>query len=695
MHTFFHKHHDLTSPDGYLCSPLHGIGPNTYESEMEILNIPSYFLGFHIPKERIQINIKSSLAQLGVDATLIDLDLDFQKRRARALIHFTSHDPVATAMIELLKPGHFVAKLFAADDRRLVRSPQYLERMLRHLDKAGQPLLCFGKQLEHLISFDIVDNRLVVSLPSFPGTVYYDPAIYGVLSLFEKALSRSDIKIRNLLSLYQHTVLCEKIPTKNHILLVKTEPLSIRTVFARVVDDLLPQGLIHTRANILEPTTKESGDIYEFFGNTTVPIEKIPLEFFTIEPYKEHSLFFYRDTLQSSLNSVEELCRVFETTPKTENKVAAYISKGSELADLSPESWLAETPSQEYFDEERGSQNIQNYIESQPAYPFLHAMETGTITSEGVLFSRYFPSFNLKGMLLSYHVRHYLKHIYFEVPSYSHGQFFSKQDRSLLLDLYFANILVFWVDTKQKQILQYVKRKGHDTGMFVPKEKTDLFRAAYFIGIHGSCLVSDGYYQDLKTFLAGIQHLSSLQPIPGFPAGTPLAIMTGGGPGAMLVGNQVATELGLLSCANLISFEQSSVGLQQPSNTYVQAKMTYRLSCLIERQEDFHVDLALFVVGGVGTDFELALELVSIKTGKKPPVPIFLFGSPEYWEQKISYIYQSNLQAGTVQGSEWISNCVYCITTPEAGIQVFKQYLDRTLPIGPEFPPVPKGFTII
>lgn len=692
MHSFFHEYHDLVSPDGYLCSSLQQIAPSVYEGEVEILNIPPYFLGFYLPKECVHINIKSSLAQLGVDARLVDYDLDLPTGRARLFVHFLSHDPIATEMLNQLKPGHFVAKLFAADDRRLVRSTEYLERMLKQVDQAGDPLLCFGKQLEHLISFDVVDDRLIVSLPSLPGTVYYDPAIYGLLPLFSKALSNKKIKVRSLLSLYQHVVACEKLPIKNHILLVKTEPLHIRTVFARVVNEQLPTGLRHTSADILEPTTKESGDIYEFFGTAKTPVEKIPLEFFTIEPYKEHSFFYYRDTLQASLDSEDGLCHIFDSAPKNKEKVATYISKGSEIANLSEDSWLSSPHLTSSFDEEIGSSNIQQYIESQPAYPLLHAMETGLITSEGALFSRYFPSFNLKGMLLSFHVRHYLKQIYFEIPSYSYGQFFSKQDRSLLLDLFFANILVFWVDTQQRQILQYVKRTGHDTGMFVPKKQVQAFRSAYFIGIHGSCILAKAFDQEIKAFLKGINNLTRQKTIPGFAPMAPLAIITGGGAGAMAMGNQIASELGLLSCANIIDFEHAY--RDQPVNPFVQAKMTYRLSCLIERQDDFHVDLALFVVGGIGTDFELMLELVSIKTGKKPPVPVFLFGPAKYWKEKISHTYQINVQSGTLQDAEWVSNCVYCIETPEAGIRIFEQYLDQTLPIGPEHPPHPHGFAV-
>lgn len=692
MNNPFHRNHDAISPDGYLTSPLRMVSSNTYEGEIEILNIPEYFLGFRLPTQCLQLNLKSSLAQLGVDAEAKEIELSKARRRARISLNLSSHDPIASVMLTLLSPGDYIAKLFAADDRRLVRSPKYLERMLKHTDHKGFPLLCFGKKLEHLISLDIIDNRLVVFLPTLPGVVHYDHTIYGLLPLIGKALGQPNLRIRNLLSLYQHRLDKEKNSINNRILLIKTEPLHVRTVFARVVNTLLPEGITHTAANILEPTTKESGDIYEFHGNSTLPVERIPLEFFTIEPYKEHSFFCYRDLLQSSLESPTCIFDIFTTLPGKKEKAATFISKGSEILDLSSDSWTVGSENSLYHPDSP-PENLQTYIEAQPCFPFLEAMETGHITSQGVLFSRYFPSSCLKGMLLSYHVNFYLKHIYFQIPSYTYGEYFSDNDRSLLMDLYFAGISVFWADTTSNQVLQYVKRRGKDSGMFVPVKRVQEFRSAYFIGIHGSCMISEGYKQDLFDLLQGLKNLMKTYAPPGFPLGTPLAIMTGGGPGAMAIGNEVAQELQILSCGNSVDFESSPI--QQHPNQAVQAKMTYRLSALIQRQEHFHVDLALFVIGGLGTDFELALELISIKTGKKPPVPVFLLGSADYWKEKVTPIYQSNCRLGTNRGSEWVSNCVFCISSPQAGIEIFRKYMTNTLPIGPDHPPYPEGFIVV
>ena len=134
---------------------------------------------------------------------------------------------------------------------------------------------------------------------------------------------------------------------------------------------------------------------------------------------------------------------------------------------------------------------------------------------------------------------------------------------------------------------------------------------------------------------------------------------------------------------------------EQKQNPYVEAKMTYRLDKLVERQPEFNLDFSIFLTGGIGTDFEFSLEEVRRKVGAVPSLPILLFGEVDYWKSKITERFQCNLNAGTIKGSEWISNCFFCVQKAEQGIKIYHDYFKGTLPIGKEFPMQKLGFVIV
>jgi predicted Rossmann-fold nucleotide-binding protein len=175
---------------------------------------------------------------------------------------------------------------------------------------------------------------------------------------------------------------------------------------------------------------------------------------------------------------------------------------------------------------------------------------------------------------------------------------------------------------------------------------------------------------------------------------TPLALVTGGGPGAMEMGNRLAKELDILSCANIVDFQlrPDSIVNEQKQNPYVEAKMTYRLDQLVERQAEFYLDFPIFVMGGIGTDFEFALEELRHKVGSRPVGPILLFGSPNYWKEKITPRFQCNLKAGTIKGSEWVSNSFFCITGADQGLRLYREFFEGKIKTGPEGPIYDDGF---
>lgn len=695
-------HYDLVTPDGCITS-IKRLDEKTAEAVVFIENISPVFLGFQIEKERVYFNIKSTLAQLGLDGRGIELELDQKLRCAQIKVKLSAYGFHAVSMLKLLSEGAYIGKLFAADERRRVRDPNYLSRMFGRSDLRGSPLLSLGGMhgSEDLI-LDIVDGRTVAYLTLQNGRVVYDDGIDGFLDTLNKALIKG-LQTRKFMGLHQewdpHS---RRNIQEDDILLVRTLPLHIRTVFGRVVEELLSEGYHHTSASILQPDTSASGDVYELFGKSTREITDIPLEFYTLEPYREHVFFSDRDQLQISLEDEEALFKAFKTAPQPETlRAATFVVKGDQLLSLAEEDWISrevrpfQFPGTKQID--RQAMMVERYIEQQPSFPFLRSISEGTITSQGVLLSRYFPSPLMQRMLLGHRMQKVLKGIYFQKPSQSSDIFFSAEDRGVLHDLKTFAIPTYWVDEMTGKILQYNEKPGADTGMFVPLDKVDTFLNATMFGIYGSNLLTGPFEEMLKTLLQGLLDLKEYTNHPQFNPKIPLGLVTGGGPGAMELGNKVAKELGILSCANIVDFRPKSGGVvnEQSINPYVEAKMTYRLDKLVERQAEFNLDFPILLTGGIGTDFEFSLEEVRRKVGSVKATPVVMMGPVDSWREKITPRYRQNLINGTIKGSEWVSNCFYCVQTADQALKVYRDFFTGVLPIGKNSPGNEQGFVVV
>lgn len=692
--------YDLATPDGVITS-LKKVDNHTADAIISIQNIPSKFVGFEIDQKSVFFNIKSTLAQLGLNGMSLGYNLDRKNLCAEVQVQLKAFGPIATEILKLIHEGASIGRLFAADERRLVRDPDYLSRIFGRSDRWGRPLLSLGGlHGSNDLVLEKINGRTVAFLTLQNGRVEYDSTIYGLLPTLAIGLTKGT-RMRDILRLHQEWK--PRLPrniSNEEILLVRTLPLHIRTVFARVVDDILPPGFHHTTASILQPDTYASGDIYELFGESKKEISDIPLEFYTLEPYREHVFFSDRDQLQKSLENPQTLFNAFETLPPLlESHAAVYIVKEKQLTNLKSEDWITSEPRLHQFPglihSDRQALMVERYIEQQPSYQFLKNIDSGVITSQGVLLTRYFPSPLMKRMLLSNQVQRCLKRIYFLYPSSSDLNFFSAEDRALLHDLDKFGIPAYWVDKTSGQILQYAQKPDRDSGLFVPCQEVATFLRSTVFGIYGSNLLAGQYKEQLYSLFKGILEMRLEVNHPLLNKNTPLSLVTGGGPGAMEIGNQVAKELHILSCANIVDFRAKEGGPiinEQLQNPYIEAKMTYRLDKLVERQAEFNLDLPIFLPGGIGTDFEYALEEVRRKVGSVSINPVLLFGDKEHWKEKITGRFKCNLKSGMIKGSEWVSNCFYSIQNAQQGLQIYRDFFDGKLPIGKNGPVYEEGF---
>lgn len=694
------EHYDLITPDGKIIE-ISELKQNSAKTTVLIEKISPKFQGFSIDKSLVHFNLKSTLAQLGLTTLNFKVDLHEHQRKATVEITLKALDSTALQMLKLLKEGAFIGKLFAADDRRRVRNPDYLMRMFGRSDRQGRALLSLGGNYgSDDFVLEKIENKTVAFVALKDGIAVNDESVISFLPTLEKTLHSDRFRSRELLQLHHKWLEGKpRVLQKDQTLLVKTAPLHIRTVFAKVLNDQLPSGFHHTTADILQPDTFDSGDIYELFGSSTQEIDSIPLEFYTLEPHREHVFFEDRDQLIAAIEDNKSLFEAFEKGPQPKDIPASvFVVKGEQLHNLKEEDWITRDLHKHEFPgishPVRQAAVVEKYIEKQPTFPFLKAIEEELITSQGILLSRYFPTPLMKRFFLSSYVQRCLKRIYFLKPSYSFGNFFSYEDRAFLVDLARFGIPVFWVDKSANNILQYVLKPEKDAGMFVPLNLIEDFRKATVFGVYGSNLQEGPYEKELKILLEGILELRKKMTHPLLYANVPIALVTGGGPGAMEVGNRVAKHLGIISCANIADFtpKDNSVVNEQKINPFIDAKMTYRLDHLVERQAEFHLDFPIFLPGGIGMDFEYTLEEVRRKTGACAPTPVILFGSNEYWAEKVGKRFQCNLNTGTIKGSEWVSNCFYCVQNAKQALWVYQKFFDNTLKIGKNGPIYKEGF---
>ncbi|CBZ30731.1 conserved hypothetical protein [Leishmania mexicana MHOM/GT/2001/U1103] len=652
--------------------------------------------------------LRSSITQLGVNAVNVGIEIDPKQRCAVVKMDLVALTPLAVLMLDYIAVGAHVGKLFALESNRVVRNTDYITRLLHAVNQRGQPLLVYGTGEAPNWDLRIVDGRVVAYLPVLPGTFTYSGEIHGLLPTIGMAL-RKGTAYKDLIRLHQefHEGYT-RVAASSGVLMVRGYAMHFRTVFGRVVDSLLPKGLHSMSSRLIEPEegladASARERVLVFYGDSIDDLTHVPIEFYTLESYREQVPFSLRKTLADRCSTTSSILRAFKSAPKGDLPCCTYVCKGGQFTEMHADDWIVTDPKQTTY---VGIENpveqqelVQRYTYQQCEYAILSAIAIGDITSDGVLFTRYFPSPCLKSLLLSRAVCKKLRAIFFTKASRHYGSFFSQDDAAMLGDLNTFGIAVFEVNEQKGEVYQYIRRPGRDAGAFVPLERRHEYVNATFFGVYGSNLVAGDFEAELMTLLSGILHIKKTCQHPLLNETKPLALVTGGGPGAMEVGNRVAKSLGILSCGLIVDFgsvaaKPGATINEQNQNPYVEAHFTYRADKLVERQSDFNLDFPIFLTGGIGTDFEYALEEVRRKVATVPPNPVILFGTPEHWGAKISGRFQANLHSGTIRGSEWICTVPWVVSTGAEALEVYRHFFEGKLPVGPNKPTNDRGFMV-
>ncbi|MBM3207386.1 MAG: hypothetical protein FJZ57_02110, partial [Chlamydiae bacterium] len=195
--------YDLVTPDGKILS-FERKGKRHAVATVSIDHISPAFRGFQIPQDQVFFNIKSTLAQIGMDAIGRSYELDKERKRANILLDIYARSTMSEAMLDFLGIGCYIGKLFAADETRKVRNPDYLHRMFNRIDRQGRPLLYLGNpNASNELTLEKIDGYTVAYLQLLEGTITYDSNSNGFLPTLGKALLNPNLKVRQILQLNQ------------------------------------------------------------------------------------------------------------------------------------------------------------------------------------------------------------------------------------------------------------------------------------------------------------------------------------------------------------------------------------------------------------------------------------------------------------------------------------------------------------
>ena len=127
-------------------------------------------------------------------------------------------------------------------------------------------------------------------------------------------------------------------------------------------------------------------------------------------------------------------------------------------------------------------------------------------------------------------------------------------------------------------------------------------------------------------------------------------VITGGGPGIMLAGNEGAGREHSFGVNIMLPFEQAPNALIADDKKLVNLKYFFTRKLLLVKETQA---VALFP-GGFGTLDEAFEVLTLIQTGKTDPIPVVCIESPggDYWQRMMGFLEQQLLSRGLINRSD-------------------------------------------
>ncbi|MEO0421077.1 MAG: LOG family protein [Pseudomonadota bacterium] len=239
---------------------------------------------------------------------------------------------------------------------------------------------------------------------------------------------------------------------------------------------------------------------------------------------------------------------------------------------------------------------------------------------QGVHLLRYFPNLTEHADLLDRMRRGLVRALVFDNASYEHSFYLSARDHARLADYVDLGVDVYWLNRDLGHLVKYVVRGTR--GYFCEIDEIDRFMTSIVVAVYGSSrALGEREESRLRQLLIELQDFF----------GGRLAVITGGGPGAMRAAATVGRELDMLVGASYLEIED------QRHNRLAQFYQVFQESSRHIRQRWFDIaSFNIFLVGGVGTLEEVGLTLTDMKLGLADATPLIFLGENEdgdaYWQ---------------------------------------------------------------
>ncbi|MCC6783835.1 MAG: LOG family protein [Planctomycetes bacterium] len=272
----------------------------------------------------------------------------------------------------------------------------------------------------------------------------------------------------------------------------------------------------------------------------------------------------------------------------------------------------------------------------------------------------YFPNLIEHVELCKAAIDRRIARIVFRRASFEHGPFLSAKDQARLADYAALGVEVFWCNEDWGHLAVHTFRGLR--GYFLQPHLEARFQNALVIAIYGSArpltAVDDAKLRELLTSLKGL-------------FGDNLAILTGGGPGAMQQASVIAHDLGLLVGANYIET------VDQATNKDADFYQCFQDSSRHNRQRWFEIaSFQIFCTGGLGTLEEIGLTMTDMKLGVIEMSPVVFFGqhgNEPYWE---SMRRQFKVMVQDKRAPDWLDKHVMMTDDPRAVPPFYKRILE-------------------